>query len=338
MLDASAALSQRLNAKTLWQDLVRPLRRTYANLRIGRAMAVSRFDLFFRRNSPRHGLSCTLVVSLTSHPPRFPTLALTLRCLLCQSVRPDRIILWIAYKDEDKLPREVLALQRYGLEIRTTRDIGPFTKIIPALQAFAEAVIVTADDDQYYWRTWLEEIACAWSGSTHEIVCHRANGIALDSDGRPRPYSDWPKGIASAGRSVGVLPTGVGGVMYPPQSLSPRVFDSATFMKLCPRADDIWLYWMARLAGSEFRLTGRGRRPCMWRNSQKVALYHDNVLENGNDPQIAAMIDEFGWPPGSHASDKPVRPSGDRTLVRLTSDSRGANPDPLGSTEISPAN
>ena len=226
-------------------------------------------------------------------------MALTLRCLLCQSVQPDRTILWIAQKDEGKVPREVLALRDCGLEIRTTRDIGAFKKIIPALHAFPEAIIVTADDDVYYWRTWLEELISAWAGSMQEIVCHRANGIALDPTGRPRPYSDWPMDASFQGTSVAVFPTGVEGVMYPPGSLSPRVLDSGTFTKVCPRADDVWLYWMARLAGSRFRLTGHGRRPCLWRNSQKVALYRENVLKKGNDAQIGAMIDLFGWPPGT---------------------------------------
>jgi hypothetical protein len=243
-------------------------------------------------------LSQTLIVSLTSYPPRFPTLALTLRCLLGQSVRPDRIILWIAPQDEAKLPKEVLALKKRGLEISTTSDIGSFKKIVPALKAFPEAVIATADDDVYYWRTWLEEMTTTWSGAFNEIVCHRANGIILGFDGRPRPYSEWPMGVAKQGSTVDVFPTGVEGVLYPPGSLSPKVLDSETFTKVCPRADDIWLYWMARLAGSKFRLTGRGRRPCLWPNSQEVALYRANVLQNGNDSQIETMIDRFGWPPG----------------------------------------
>jgi hypothetical protein len=297
----------RVFLRSLWQSGARPLGRAYANLRIGRALVASNFNFRFRRNSPRHELSRTLVLSLTSYPPRFPTLALTLRCLLCQSVRPDRTILWIAPEDERELPRDVLALRDYGLEIRTTRDMGPFTKIIPSLQAYPEAIIVTADDDLYYWRTWLEELIRAWSGSMNEIVCHRANGIVLSLVGRPRPYCEWPMGIPFQGRSVAVLPTGVQGVMYPPGSLSPKVLDSEIFMKLCPRADDIWLYWMARLEGSEFRSTGRGRRLCMWRNSQKSALFHVNVLQNGNDVQIEAMIDMFGWPPGSSVNGRLLR-------------------------------
>jgi len=114
-------------------------------------------------------------------------------------------------------------------------------------------------------------------------------------------------GSSFKGRSVAIFPTGVEGVLYPPGSLSPTVLDSETFMKACPRADDVWLYWMARLAGSEFKLTGYGRRPCMWRNSQKVGLYHANVLQNGNDAQIKVMIDIFGWPPGSQESEGLVR-------------------------------
>jgi hypothetical protein len=41
---------------------------------------------------------------LTSYPARFETLHLALSCLLDQSVKADRTILWVAHKDEDHLP------------------------------------------------------------------------------------------------------------------------------------------------------------------------------------------------------------------------------------------
>ena len=297
MPDTTDSLTQRWHIKSLWDSFVWPLRRVYANLRIERARLISSFAFHFRHKSAPHGLSRPLIVSLTSYPPRFPTLALTLRCLLSQSVRPDKTILWIADQDVSELPQDVLTLQQRGLEIRKTHDLGPFKKIVPALQEFPEAIIATADDDVYYWRTWLEELIFAWSGSTTEIVCHRANGIIPDSAGRPRPYREWPMGVACEGRSSAIFPTGVEGVLYPPGSLSPMVLDSEIFMNTCPRADDVWLYFMARMAGSDFRTTGHGRRPCMWRNSQRVALHRVNVLQNGNDNQIEAMIERFGWPP-----------------------------------------
>jgi hypothetical protein len=299
MPEATTTIPQPVSWKPSAQNLLWPLRRVYANLRVLRAMAMSAFNFHFRRSSRRHALPQPLIVSLTSYPPRFPTLALTLQCLLGQSVRPDRLILWIAPEDRAELPPAVLKLQQHGLEIKITRDIGSFKKIIPALEEFPHAIIATADDDVYYWHTWLEELTKAWSGDTKEIVCHRANGVSQDASGHPRPYVDWPMGVAAKEKTSAIFPTGVEGVMYPPGSLSPRVLDADTFTKLCPRADDIWLYWMGRLAGSEFRVTGHGRRPCMWRNSQTVALYKTNVLQDGNDPQIAAMIENFGWPPGN---------------------------------------
>src|SRR5579864_6248399 len=102
-----------------------------------------------RRSGTPHGLPGTLVVSLTSYPPRFPTVALTLRCLLTQSIKPDHVILWIAHADEARLPPEVLALRALGLEIRSTEDLRSFKKIVPALRDFPDAFIVTADDDVY---------------------------------------------------------------------------------------------------------------------------------------------------------------------------------------------
>lgn len=50
----------------------------------------------------RHGLSVPLIVSLTSYSLRFKKLHLTLKCLLNQSIEPDKIILWISYDDKEK--------------------------------------------------------------------------------------------------------------------------------------------------------------------------------------------------------------------------------------------
>jgi len=43
-----------------------------------------------------------IFVSLTSHPPRFCTLHLTLKSLLIQSVRPKELILWIGNEENNQ--------------------------------------------------------------------------------------------------------------------------------------------------------------------------------------------------------------------------------------------
>src|SRR5688500_19351966 len=75
-----------------------------------------------------HNLSGELAVSLTSFPPRFDSLHLTLACLLDQSIRPDRVILWIAHQDMERLPVAVTSLEDRGLEIRECDDLRSYKK------------------------------------------------------------------------------------------------------------------------------------------------------------------------------------------------------------------
>lgn len=255
-------------------------------------------DYRWRRRLPgrAHSLRGPLIVSLTSYPPRFPTLALTLKCLLSQSVKPDAVVLWLAEADVAKLPRDVLRLKAHGLTIETAPDLRSYKKILPALERYPAAYIVTADDDVYYWRSWLEDLI---EGDVRdsEIRAHRAHRIRLDARGRPKPYMEWEFDTAAGPASILTFATGVGGVLYPPGSLHDDVLDVATYKRLCPDNDDLWLYWMARRAGSKVRKIGPFRRFVPWAGSQQVALAHGNLdAEAGNDVQIANLIAEYGWP------------------------------------------
>jgi hypothetical protein len=263
------------------------------------------------RPAPRpHGLAAPLVVSLTSYPKRFRTLALTIKCLLSQTIAADAVILWIADADTAALPGNVHALRKAGLTIAHTGDLGSFKKIIPALRRFPNAFIATADDDVYYWPTWLEELVKAHSPAKREILCHRVNRIRLGADGLPLPYGEWEFEYDGFDPSPLVFPTGVGGVLYPPGHLHRDVFDEPTFRALCPSTDDAWLYWMALRAGSQFRRTelgdpasrgpGSSSRMSMtpWPGSQEVSLWRENVPQGGgNDDQIRNLIDRYGFPP-----------------------------------------
>jgi hypothetical protein len=244
------------------------------------------------------GLAHPLVVSLTSYPPRFATLATTLKCLLMQSVRADHVELWIAEKDLAVLPRAVLDLQAHGLSIRSCRDIRSYKKIIPALAAHPGAMIVTADDDACYWPAWLEQLLEAYDPAANEVLCHRGHRMELRPDGLPAPYRTWAFETADTSPSSATFPTGLGGVLYRPGILPAEVMREDLFSRLCPTGDDIWLYWMAALNGARFRKVGPRRRFILWRGGQEVALYNHNVVgEDGNDVQIAAMIRAYGFPP-----------------------------------------
>jgi hypothetical protein len=264
-----------------------------------------------RRPTPRpHGLAAPLVLSVTSYPLRFKTLALTMKCLLSQTIAADAVLLWIAEADRGVVPTNVLALQRAGLTIAYTQDLGSFKKIIPALRRFPNAFIATADDDVYYWPTWLEELVDAYSPAHREILCHRVNRIRVGTNGLPLPYMQWDFEYKGSEASPLMFPTGVGGILYPPGHLHPDVLDEATFRALCPSTDDAWLYWMALRGGSLFRRTELGRliarrwgtsstfSMTAWPGSQNVSLWRANVRQGGgNDVQIRNLIERFGFPP-----------------------------------------
>jgi hypothetical protein len=252
-------------------------------------------------NAPRkgrtHGLPGELIVSLTSYPARFDGLHLTLACLLHQAVRPDRLILWIAHDDMEQLPPTVRALEERGVEIRACDDLRSFKKLVPALQAFPDAFIVTADDDLCYPPDWLEELVNA--AEQRVVTGHRAHRIKPWEDGSLRPYVEWEFNVQDAKArqpSADILLTGAGGILYPPHSLDPRATDRSLFERLCPDCDDLWFYWCARLAGTMHKKVRGTFRLLHWPGSQRSSLWKSNQ-HGGNDAAIAALEQEFGYPP-----------------------------------------
>ncbi|MCM0083601.1 hypothetical protein L4X63_18605 [Geomonas sp. Red32] len=284
--------------KKVWKKDI--LYRIYTRLRIQWMPTILAFSVtvrFLSRKAQKpHGLTGPLIVSLTSFPPRFKQLPLTLKCLLSQTVKPDSIILWIAKNDQQFLTEEILELEGAGLQIRFCDDYRSYKKIIPVLEAFQDAFVVTADDDLFYWSTWLEELVDAHKMSPEDIVCHLAHRIRLSPDGSPLPYLQWELNSTESETSALTFPTTGAGALYPPRSFDGKVGDVALFTLLCPNADDIWLYWMMRLVGRAARRIPRPKRNYYcWEGSQGVALWHDNLNSAGNDRQMKKMIDTFGF-------------------------------------------
>lgn len=189
-----------------------------------------------------------LVVSLTSFPARIGVVHHTIRSLLMQSVKPDHVILWLAPEQfpemEDELPEELLELTNYGLTIAWYKDIRSFKKLIPTLQMFPEAVIVTTDDDLYYERNWLRVLYEEYLKKPKLVHCHRVTEMYVEDGeykmiGRGRHV--YPK------TSYLYKVTGCGGVLYPPHCMADDILNEELFMELCPTNDDLWFWLMAVL-------------------------------------------------------------------------------------------
>jgi hypothetical protein len=250
-----------------------------------------------RSGHPRpHGLDKPLVVTLTSYPARFGILASTLRGLLRQTVAADDTQLFLTEADAACLPQEVLELQTQGLTLKLCKDLRSYQKLVPALIENPSRYLVTADDDTYYEADWLEELVASAKIQPGSVIAHRCHRVLRLEDGSIAPYGSWTHNIDAPEKGADLCATGVSGILYPPHCLEARVTEEALFQSLCPQSDDLWFYWMARLAGTEVTKIGGRRRILEWPGSQSVNLRQKNSEANGNDAAIAALNDALGPP------------------------------------------
>lgn len=238
------------------------------------------------------------IVSLTSYPKRIHTVYHTIWSILHQNTRADSVILWLAKEQFphglDDLPIGLVKLQGEGLTIRWCDDLRSYKKLIPTLKEFPSAVIITADDDVIYDKSWLGGLIKAFTQNPMVVHCYRAHKLMVDWNGIA-PYKTWKMCISvPSGRSSYLyFFTGVGGVLYPPGSLNERVIDESLFSTLCPWGDDIWFWGNVVLNGYRIHVIKSKKIYAEVYGTQEVGLWHENVDGHRNDIQIAAFIERY---------------------------------------------
>lgn len=233
-----------------------------------------------------------IVVSLTTHGDRLSSVHLVIRSILRGSVRPSRLVLWlddpIRFAD---LPAELLELTNEGLEVRLTANFGPHTKYFPMVEDLgpqSTQALVTADDDIIYPTEWLERLRSAWYADPEMVHAYRCHRIRFQDEQSLLPYSTWTPAFPTEPSSQ-LFFTGVSGVLYPPRMVA-RLREAGTaFSTRAPRADDVWLNFVAFDAGFVARQVGLVPRhfPTV-PGSQAVALANANIAGRENDQQIDA--------------------------------------------------
>ncbi|MDR2602882.1 MAG: class I SAM-dependent methyltransferase [Spirochaetaceae bacterium] len=243
--------------------------------------------------NPAAGSSPRFIITLTSYGERVEKSVFYAVCsLLSQSEAPEKIVLYLAHGTE--IPRKLEELKRCGLEIRFCDDLKSYKKLVPALLEFPDDVLITADDDIFYPRKWLKALKAAYIENPRAIHCHRAHEIRVYEDGSLRPYSEWNFMSAGFCCNESVFPTTGGGVLYPPHSLDGRCTDEKLFLKLAPKADDVWFWAMANLKGTECAVIKNGFNAAseVVPNDQN-GLCVSNVNGGGNDRQLKAVVEAF---------------------------------------------
>lgn len=243
-----------------------------------------------------------VVVSLTTHGRRIHTVHLAIESLLQQSVKPNRIVLYLSKEEFEAINQLPLVLRRQmdrGLEVRFVHDQRSYTKLLPALKEFPECSIVTVDDDLLYPYDMLEGLVKAHRKHPECICCHTSLSLTFRSSSDLNPFSTFGYEIPSFEDRVSpnFLPEGFAGVLYPPHSLDERVFDEDLFLRLSPTADDLWFKAMSLLKQTPvLRLSNPFHlfhELYLIDSVQDMGLRQKNVIQNQNDVQLRALFDYF---------------------------------------------
>lgn len=244
-----------------------------------------------------------LIVSLTSFPERLYDIHFCIYSILNQTLKPDEIILWLATNQfpngEQDIPQNVLTLKKFGLQIKWCDDIKAYKKLIPALKEYPDDLIVTADDDLFYPEDWLESLYEEHKQNPSNIICQRSRRISFNNNDSLKSYDEWKLNDGEVKESFFNFSTNGAGSLFPPHSLYSDVSNKNLFEKLCPNADDVWIWAMALLNRTKIKGVKNNMVDLTYVNlARELNIINEKTLyssnfDGGNDLQIKNIIDYY---------------------------------------------
>lgn len=237
-----------------------------------------------------------IIVSLTSYPKRINTVWLTIETLLRQTVKPDKIILWLAdtqFSGMDSLPAELFGLQERGLTIRFCSDLKSHKKYFYVMQEYPKDIVILVDDDMFYPYDTIKQLMKMHKRYPDDICTMTAQVMKPAFRSMP---SEWrnPRCKEKFVHSDQIQIFTGSGSLYPPHCLSNEAFDKEKIIKLCPYADDLWLTFMAKRNNTKVTTKYPWRAfPITIYNTGKNSLWHVNAEEGNNDKQWKALLEAY---------------------------------------------
>ena len=263
-----------------------------------------------------------VIVSLTSWPPRLHYTWLAIESIMEQEVKPDRIILHLAEEEfpEHKIPKTLVQLQQRGLEIRFGRNFFGGKKLMPLRKEHEYAVIVTVDDDKWYTSDWLATLleshekdpACIWTYKAYAPMVQGKKLLSVKTWIFPEtlfysftnwrcitklPYNLllWMNLKMDKFPSLPLLLFGAHGVLYPPRSLHPSVWDEDAYLRLSAKNDDVWFYAMALLNRTVIKMHPLPKiRTIELKKTEECGLFENGNSVGLTDRDLQSVFTQYG--------------------------------------------
>ena len=264
---------------------------------------IYKFTVKFNRN----GLNTTekrsrkIIASLTSYPARINIVPYVIASLLKQTMKPDKLILWLAESQfpDKKLPPIFDEVKACGVEVRfCPEDIGPHKKYYYAMKEFPEDIIITFDDDMIYKNYVIETLYRSYLEHPESVSAMSVDRMKFLPDGSLANYLDFdfeykaPKGV----ESYHWVASSGSGTLFPPSSKHTELFNTDNMMKLCPTYDEMWLKFTEVMSGIKVvhAWDYTFRKSCwivVGTQSFSLHIYHFSTGQNAK--QMRAVIDAY---------------------------------------------
>lgn len=192
-----------------------------------------------------------VIVSITSFPARIDRVWMTIESLLCQTHKPQSVILWLSrdqFPNEfNSLPRKLVDQQHRGLTIRFVEgDIRSYKKFYYVFQEYKNSLVMTLDDDLLLPSYFLKSIYDCKLSHPGDVIASFGFRFSWDNT------LDYikPTGTRIYTNDSGIdLFFGSGGGTLFDTSVVSKMDNIEKIRELCPTADDIYLNALIRVCG-----------------------------------------------------------------------------------------
>ena len=257
------------------------LYRTLSKIARKRIAAIKYEELSLNKEKREQILTC----SLTSFPDRINTVEYTIKSLFTQSVKPDRIVLWLAASEFEnvELPDSIKALQERGLELRYCDNLFEHKRYYKMIDEQAEnELLVMFDDDIIFPYYAIERLYEKWKQFPDCIICERGQCFSYDKNGEVMNAGHWPVNtkVGLDAPSFRIMASPGGGCIVPPHALYKDANNEEVIKQYALKTGDIWLMFMAAQNDTKTVRTYRYHRIfILSEDHQTVQLGRDSIYQ-----------------------------------------------------------
>ena len=195
-----------------------------------------------------------VIVSIYAASNELKNMHLTIYSLLNQTMKPDKIILWVDdSEDLQSLSYEITQFIKNGLEIKFVKELGPYTAAYNAIKDYSESINVIAQNGFYYPTTWLKKLYASYIQYSEDIQVHIANRVKLKEN---KVFSSkfWEKEVKKDSADFSYIMNNNGGILFPPNCFGNDFLRTDIFLKYAPVNSELWYWVMSLVYGRKIRV------------------------------------------------------------------------------------